>query len=257
MADRKQILFGITDPDDKLFLSKMCDIAERSENAYKVMFSKFLDPRQVLMTQSRLSAHFPVEFFGGYDGAERRIAAFGETFGGEIDYPIAALKISPKSGRTLSHRDYLGSILALGIKRELLGDIAVTDGGAAVFVTAEIADFVEMNLKKVASDTVRVSRKTADEDVKIERNFKEIDLTVSSLRLDCVLSAATGMSRSKSAEAVEEGLCTVNYSAAKDIRLNISDGDILSVRGFGKMIIQTDKSLTKKGRIHIKVKKYI
>ena len=114
-----------------------------------------------------------------------------------------------------------------------------------------------MNLKKVASDTVRITRLTADEDVKIERNFKESDLTVSSLRLDCVLSAATGMSRSKSAEAVEEGLCTVNYNTAKDIRLNISDGDILSVRGFGKMIIQTDKSLTKKGRIHIKVKKYI
>lgn len=254
MADRKHILFGITEPDDKLFLSKMCDIAERSEVSYKTMFSKFLDLKQSMMVRDRLSKDFFVNFFGGYEGAERLVASFGEN---TYEYPIAALEISPKSKRRLSHRDYLGSLLALGIKRELLGDIIVEDEGATVFVMAEIADFIAMNLKKAASDTVRVKSKDLSDVKASEKSFKEQNLTVSSMRADCVIGAATSLSRAKCAKAIEEGICRINYDVVKSCNFQVKDGDILSVKGFGKMEIKTNGSVTKKGRIHILVKKYI
>ena len=256
MADRKQILWGITDDEDRLFLSKMCDIADRSVDSYKVMFSRFLNPGQRMLVESRMTDDFQVGFFGGYDDAERTVAAFGETME-ESSYPICAVKIESRSKKSFSHRDYLGSVLSLGIKREHIGDILVKDTDAVMFLTEEIADFVMMNLTRIASATVKLSIMDDLSEFETQRRFKETDITVSSMRLDCVLSAVTGRSRSQSAALIEEGLCTLNYNMVKNVRTQIKDGDIISVRGFGKCIIETDNTLTKKGRIHIRAKKYI
>ena len=141
MADRKRILFGITDEEDRLFLSRMCDIAEKSLDSHKIMFSRFLNPGQKMLCEERLRQDFPVAFFGGYDDAERCVAAFGEMWE-EPAYPIVAVRIDVRGKKTLSHRDYLGSVLSLGIIREHVGDILVNDNGAVMFVTEEIADFV-------------------------------------------------------------------------------------------------------------------
>ena len=199
---------------------------------------------------------FQVGFFGGYDDAERTVAAFGETME-ESSYPICAVKIESRSKKSFSHRDYLGSVLSLGIKREHIGDILVKDTDAVMFLTEEIADFVMMNLTRIASATVKLSIMDDLSEFETQRRFKETDITVSSMRLDCVLSAVTGRSRSQSAALIEEGLCTLNYNMVKNVRTQIKDGDIISVRGFGKCIIETDNTLTKKGRIHIRAKKYI
>lgn len=256
MADRKQILWGITDDEDRIFLSKMCDIAERSADSYKVMFSRFLNPGQRMLVESRMKTDFPVSFYGGYDDAERTVAAFGEAWE-EIPWPVCAVKIESRAKKAFSHRDYLGSVLSLGIKREHVGDILVKDTEAVMFLTEEITDFVMMNLTRIASATVKLSVIDDLSQFETQRRFKETDITVSSMRLDCVLSAVTGRSRSQSVSLIEEGLCTVNYNTVKNVRTQIKDGDIISVRGFGKCIIETDNMLTKKGRIHIAAKKYI
>lgn len=257
MIDRKQILWGITNDDDRLFLSKMCDAAERSINSGKVMFSRFLNPGQRMLLESRMSGQICLCFFGGCGDAERTVAAIGS---GEVrneDYPISALRVCTKNKKPLSHRDYLGSLLSLGIKRELVGDIVIKDEYALVFCTKEISDFITDNLKRVASQTVNVSPEEDLTSFHYERQYKEISVTVSSLRFDCVLSAVTGKSRSASADLIEQGFAFINYDTVKSISACVKNGDVLSVRGFGKMIIETDNSLTKKGRIHIKVKKYI
>lgn len=254
MADRKKILWGITDSEEKLFLSKMCDIADRSEIASKVMFSRFLNPKEQLMIKSRMGMDFSVNFFGGYSDAERAVAAFGDD---EVSYPITALLIEAKGKRALTHRDYLGSVLSLGIKREHIGDILIKDSGAVMFVTDEISDFIVMNLSRIGNTPVKISVTENLSEFDTNHHFKETDVTVSSMRFDCVLSAVAGTSRTRSSELIDEGLCMVNYAVTKNSRLQIKDGDIISVRGFGKFVIQTDSRLTKKGRIHIKVKKYI
>jgi len=256
MADRKKILWGITDEEDRLFLSKMCDIAEKSFDSGRVLFSRFLNPGQRLLAESRLTADFNVAFFGGYEDAERTVAAFGEFFE-KPSYPIVAVKVEYRGKKQLSHRDYLGSVLSLGIKREHMGDILVNDDGAVMFFTEEIADFIMMNLTRIASSPVKLSVTDDLSQFDVERQFKETQTSVSSMRLDCVLSAVTGKSRSQSVAAIEEGICTVNYSPVKNARTQIKDGDIISVRGFGKFVVETNGSLTKKGRVHLKAKKYI
>lgn len=255
MADRKKILWGITDDEERLFLSKMCDIAEKSEVSHKVMFSRFLNPGERMLIESRMADDFSFSFFGGFDDAERTIVAFGNAWE-DIEYPLCAVKIECRGKKALSHRDYLGSVLSLGIKREHVGDILVKDTDALMFLTDEISDFVLMNLNRIASQTIKIYVTDDLSQFETQRRFKEADITVSSMRLDCVLSAVTGRSRSQSVSLIEEGLCNVNYSTVKNVRAQVKDGDIIAVRGFGKCVIETDNALTKKGRIHIKIKKY-
>ena len=257
MIDKKQILWGITDDEDKLFLSRMCDLVQRAERTTAVMYSRFLNPAQKLLVKERLSPYADVDFFGGYEDADRCVASFSLSEWDEPSYPITALRIVPASKKTYSHRDYLGSVLALGIDRELTGDIVIDDEGAYFMVLEDIADFIAMNLLKVANTTVRINREDDLSSIVCKRQFKETGTTVSSLRFDCVLSAAANKSRSASAALIEQGLADVNYETEKNTSRQIKNGDVISLRGFGKVIVETDGGLTKKGRIHLKLKKYI
>ncbi len=257
MIDKKQLLWGVTSDDDKLMLSRMCDLAQRAEKTGRYVYSRFLNPGEQMLIESKRSVLGEVSFFGGYDGADRCVASFLGASWDELKYPIRVLKIILSAKKTYSHRDYLGSVLALGIDRELTGDIVVTEDGAYVFVIEDIADFIEMNLFKVASSTVKIVPVDNPEEIVIKRQFKETSATVSSLRFDCVLSAVANKSRSASASLIEEGLASVNYDVVKNTSFQIKDKDVISLKGFGKVIVETDGALTKKGRIHLNFKKYV
>ena len=251
------VLKSVTDSEDKILLSSVCDKCDRSEKTQSAVYTRFLTPRQAILVKERLSHFSILSFFGGYDEAERVMAAFLPNEWEEADFPLCAIEIKNIGKKELGHRDYMGSILSLGITRELVGDIVTTDTGAFVFVCEEIADFIMQNLTKVASSGVRLTLCENTEDISIERNFKETSATVSSMRLDCIVSAALGKSRSASADLISQGLVQVNYDTTKNVSHTVKDSDIISVRGFGKMIVNTDLYLTKKGRIHINIRKYI
>ncbi len=257
MTDRKQVLWGVTSDEDKLFLSRMCDLCDKSENTGLIMHSRFLTPREQMLLKDRLRFFVKAEFLGGYDDADRKIAVFVPNDWQDMSFPISAVRVSPTNKRTYSHRDYLGSVLSLGIVRELVGDIVLDDDGAVIFVMEEIADFIMMNLSRVAHATVRINLLNPPFEINVEKKFKDTTATVSSLRLDCVLSAILGKSRASSTEFIEEGLTQVNYEVVKSVTHKIKNGDIISVKGFGKAQVATDERLTKKGRIHIDIKKYV
>lgn len=259
MVSRKQILFGINDADDKNFLSLMCDRADRAIASGRRIYSRFLSPREQLYVTERFSTDVEVIANGGYDGAERRIVCFSpfDTYETEFDFRIVPLVIRTKNRAVLSHRDYLGSVLSLGIKRELVGDIVICDDCAVVFCHSEISDYIMFNLTRIANLTVTVDEADASGLTLPERRFEERSLTVSSMRLDCVLSAAANKSRTVSAELIERGMVCVNYDEVKNASRTVMDGDVISVRGIGKMLIHTDMSLTKKGKYHIEVSKYV
>ena len=238
-------------------LSRMCDLAQKAEKSGRYMYSRFLNPGQQMLINSKSSVLGEVSFFGGYDGADRCVASFPGESWDEEQYPITALKIVPSGKRVYSHRDYLGSILALGIDRELTGDIIVTEDGAYVFVINDIADFIEMNLLRVGSSTVKIIPADNAGELVPERQFKETSATVSSLRFDCVLSAVANKSRAVSASLIGEGLAMVNYDVVKNTSFQIKDKDVIALKGFGKVIVETDGTLTKKGRIHLNFKKYV
>ncbi|MBQ4528112.1 MAG: hypothetical protein II998_08565 [Clostridia bacterium] len=219
------------------------------------MFTKFLTPLEAREISSRFpKGEVNIAFFGGYDGAERTVASFGEVFS-ETEYPLCCLEIRVKGKHSLSHRDFLGSAISLGLKRELLGDIIVCEEGALLFCLDEIADYIADNLTKIANTGVSV-RHYEGEAVKLSRNYVRTSSTVSSLRLDAVVSAATSKSRATSAEMIQRGLVSHNYKEAISVSMNVKDGDIITVRGIGKYLINTDEKLTRKGRIHIDINKY-
>lgn len=259
MVTRKQVLFGLTNNDDKTFMSQMCDKADRSVKTKTAVYTKFLAPREQNLISERMSGFVCVTKFGGYDEGERNIICFTDydDFYGDMEFPIDALKIVATNKKVYSHRDYLGSILALGIKRELIGDIVMNDECAFVFCHNEISDYIIYNLEKIANARVVID-KWDIKDVNIpKKQFKERNDTVTSLRLDCVISAAANMSRAVSADAVKKGLVSLNYDTNCQVSASVSDGDVISVRGYGKFVIKTDGTLTKKGRYHIQILQYI
>ena len=258
MIDRKQVLFGITAPEDKTLFSLLCDKADKTISAGINMYSRFLAPRELNMVQQRFNKFTDIRIFGGYDGAERAIVCFYDASSGyeEFDWPVSVIKISAPGKAVFGHRDYMGSLLGLGIKREMLGDIVVCSEYAAVFCHRDIADFIIYNFTKVGRVGVTVELCDVEQLTLPDKTFKEKSITVSSLRLDCIVGAATNLSRSASAEAIRRGSVFHNYEEAKSTSQTVADGDIISVRGHGKFVVSCDGSLTKKGRYHALIKQY-
>lgn len=243
------------DSDDKILISHIMDLAERSEKADMAVYTPFLNPREARLARGYCRGNYRIDEFGGYDGAERVQLAFCPNDYTDADFPICAVSIKTKDGRELSHRDYMGAVLSLGIKREKIGDIIVNGGGAVVLCHNATADFICMNLEKVASANVECE--VCDDTIKLERKYDSIGVSVASMRLDCVLSSAIGKSREASCELVRSGLVQVNYENAKSASMRIKSGDTVSARGFGKMIVEADGSETRKGRIKVTIKKFI
>lgn len=253
--NKTNLLSGL-EGDEKILISHVLDLAERCEKTGAVMYSPFLNPREVNLAVTRCKGGFTVKSYGGYNDAERRMLSFCPYEDDEAYYPIVALKITSKDGSVYSHRDYLGAVLSLGIKREKVGDIITDNNCAVVFCDSAVADFICLNLDKVASGSV-VCVVCDVEDISVERKFEVQNTSVASLRLDCVLSAAIGKSRDTSCELINRGLVQLNYDTAKSTSARIKSGDVISARGYGKMIVETDCSTTRKGRIKIDIKHFV
>lgn len=257
MTDREHILFGVDDSEERLVLSHMCDLYRKSEKTQKILYTRFMTPRQILLAKERFGGVADLEFGGGFDDAERCMAAFVPNDREQTSFPLCGIDITNTGKRELSHRDYLGALLSLGITRDKIGDIVVTPKGAVAVVCTDIADFIANNLTKVASCGIKIEIVHDMAGLVIEKKFSDTSCTVSSMRLDCIVSGATGKSRSQSVSLIAEGLVSVNYSQEKNVSHIVKNGDVVTIRGFGKMIVQTDMSLTKKGRIHINIRKYV
>ena len=158
----------------------------------------------------------------------------------------------------LTHRDYLGSVLGLGLERDVMGDISVMDKYSAYMVfKREMADFVAANLTKVAHDTVKVSLLPSDFSMPTARLSVAIRDTVASARLDCVVAALTNFSREKAQMAVRSGLVELNYETVEACDTTVEPPCVLSVRGVGKFSVLSFDGETKKGRMRLSAEKYV
>lgn len=251
-------------------LEDLCRRAERGEMAY----GAFLSPRELHYASAYLRRK-GVAFadYGGYVGAERRrlyllpdymetseenisfdglLASFG------MDTEIRALKIEGSGYRTLTHRDFLGSMLGLGLDRGVIGDLVVdSESGkwAIAFCDRAIAKFLEQELEKVANDKVRVT--PAGEWKLPPRRFAPIHDTVASPRLDCVVAALCGISREKAREAVCGGLVEIDFESEERPDRSVDSVELISVRGYGRFRILSLRDQTRKGRIRMEAEKYL
>lgn len=244
--------------DEKLLCDRISDLYKRAERDCEAQFSHFLDgAEQNIVISKCFMSGFNTRFFGGFADAERKIFGVFPEWEEPDGYPIKILEITHNFGGELSHRDYLGSILGLGIDRSKMGDILIEENSAFVFVTEQIADFIADNLKKIGSRGVKVSLKSMD-DIKLpEKKFIEIPAVCASLRLDAVVGAAANIARAKACALIVGGLVKLNHIEQEKAATSVCEGDLLSIRGYGRFILFKTGNETRKGRIHIVLKKYV
>ena len=184
--------FGITlSEDDNILLRSISDKIALTEKHFSPKFTFFLDERQSELVEMifKNSGFDNFMLFGGYDNAKRKILAVNPpySYANSTDFPLKAVTISYRKSDSISHRDILGSLMALNIERKTVGDILVSEGKSVVFLYETVFDDVVFGIKKIGRIGVKIEE-GFDESVIPEEKFKEISGTIASLRLDCVLS---------------------------------------------------------------------
>lgn len=240
---------------------RMIDLAEQVVKGKPYRVTDFMSPAGLAIADA-VKAHFPgltVSYDGGYEGAERlRIAFIDSAYEGSVNMGIQALQVSwdPRF-RLLSHRDVLGSLMGLGIERGKFGDIIIGSGGATLLVTEEIAPYVIENFTKIAMVTVSVTPIGIDTIAPKEEKVKDIRTTVASLRLDAIASSGFSVSRTKIVAAIKAGLVQVNWTPAKGPSQEVKEGDIISLRGRGRMTVTAITGTSRKGRIGVYLQRFM
>lgn len=209
---------------------------------------------------SHVRADAPLAFFGGYEGAERRIAVFGseELCGYSETPPVVCLQITPdapKFAEELSHRDYLGALMGLGIRREVLGDIVLQEGAAWLFCLDSIADYIAENCRQVRRTAVTAAR-TQTLPPLLAQPPEASALVVSSERLDALVAAVWKLSRSEAKALCEDGRVFVNSRLSLSPAAEAKPGDMISVRGLGRFLYEGAEAETRKGRLRVSLRKY-
>ena len=159
--------------------------------------------------------------------------------------------------RLLTHRDVLGSLMGLGIDRSKFGDVIVQQGGAQIMVDESVADFVIQNFTKIAMVSVSVEAIELSDIAPKEEKIKEVRTTVASLRLDAVASSGFSVSRTKLVSAINAGLLQVNWQPAKGASQEVKEGDVISMRGRGRMKVEAITGTSRKGRIGVYLKRFM
>ena len=248
------------DEDDKLFLKQVSDWVYAAENKYVNNFSFFLNEKQIALCErffaSQKFQHFC--FWGGYENAKRKILCVHSEFG-EINndsFPLTPLIFRYRKVDNLTHRDFLGSFMALNVARQTIGDIITGEGETQVFVYKKVSPIIIDEILKIGRTGVSVSEGVID-NIGDNQDFKEICGTVSSLRIDCILSLVLRLSREKIKTLISTKGVNVNYMSVNKADYQLKQNDVFSVRGYGKFVFESVDGITKKDRYHITVKKYI
>ena len=242
-------------------LRHLLDLCRKGEKTGCWQYSAFLTPaEQDDLLRSPDAAGYSFRFLGGYEDAERRILAAGdEEAAGKPVIPVRLVRAEPRSvkfAENLSHRDYLGALLALGIRRDQIGDILVQENRAWVFCLESQADMIASSLTQVRRTAV-AAEVVAEDLPELKPAFAPLRLNVASERLDAVVSAFSGLSRSKADQLFSAEKVFVNSRTARDKSAPLKPGDILSVRGFGKAVYDGIERETKKNRLWVSLRKYI
>ncbi len=242
--------------EEKQLLERICDLAERVNTRGIYAFSDFLTPAgQALITKaSELSRLCDISFDGGYEGAVRRVAVLKPKDCYYIQQPpIEILTVKCEWGKP-SNRDLLGAIMALGIKRSVLGDIADSASPPFIVCQSKMAQYLINELKSAGRCSVKLE--LGEVGLLPEADCENISATVASLRLDCVVAEAFSMSRTVAAELIKGEKVSLNYLVINSVSCEVKEGDIISARGFGKAEIAKTGGQSRKGRIFIEIKRF-
>lgn len=243
--------------DEKVFCPRVEDTFRQCANSDKPKFLGFLTEGEAGKAEGilkNLGGKF--SFFGGFPEADRVMLCCKPYWCDDVEFPIVPITATFRNQDTLTHRDILGALMGLGIKREAVGDILTEEGRAVFFITEEISEFVLNELDKAGRVGIKL-RVGADFPLPEMSKLAFFRETVSSCRLDCIVSAITKSSRNKAAELITEGLVSVNSILCSKVTKTLVAGDKITVRGKGKFTIVSCDTLSKKGRTVLEYSKYM
>ncbi|MGN1306316.1 MAG: RNA-binding protein [Faecousia sp.] len=255
MEQKRQIAAIAESEEERMLLVRVCDRLERAREREMPAATAFLSQREQALIRQLLPQ---CAFFGGTEGAERAVAFYlpeyltREAYFDE-DGPVACLRVRFYEENSLSHRDILGALMGLGIRRDAVGDICLHEKHCDIFILSELTRYLLDNLTSAGRQHVTCAQIALSQAEKTPQKLREVRVTVSSLRLDAVLAAAFHLSRGVAAEAVNAGRAAINsLTSCKPDRL-LSEGDEVSLRGSGKFRILTLGGETKKGRLALTI----
>ena len=247
-------------------LDDLRDLCERGE----IGVSQFLTEAERARADAYLKrSGLNSFFFGGYSDAERtRLYVLPDYMEGVIDVSsfadfgeesgIDTVFVKGSGFVRLTHRDFMGSLLGMGIERSVIGDIVVLDGESAVVMCdAKIADFLINEWTEVGHDKVRCSRVDLDGDFVPKRRYAPISDTIASARLDCIVAALCNLSRERARVCVASGLCELDYECEERPDREVTPPALISVRGYGKFRVNSIGDPTKKGRLRLTAQKFL
>lgn len=264
--------------EEQIIYSHYEDMFHLADRRGIPVYSNFAGLNEINLAYRMLDEqHIPKEIqdsrvvlYGGYKDAERCIICFLPEIlyeENETDsFPIVCIKIEPANKKfcgELTHRDYLGTVMGLGIEREQIGDIVIKKEGSDrntyyvgyVFCKKFISDLI-LGIERIKNTTVKTGIAAGD-DLQWHQDYKEITGSVSSFRMDTVVSVALRTSRAKCLNIIREGKVYLNGRCCTENAKKINNNDIITVRGYGKFLIELSESRTKKGNYYIIVKQYV
>ena len=253
------------DPEERLLLARIMDkmdlCRQRNVPAHTPFLS--LGERKLAETLIAASGHPAHLFWGGYEGAERTVCAFlpdwmePEVWTADPECPVTAAELAYPADGGLTHRDFLGSILGLGITREKLGDLLVGEGRCQVLLLRDMEKTLLTQLDQVGRQRVKVSRLDPSDIVVPEKTVKLVRDTVATLRLDAVAASGFSTSRSKMADLISSKKVQLNGREVEKPDRAVAQGDVLVCRGLGKCVLKEVSGTSKKGRIMIEIERYV
>lgn len=221
-------------------------------------FVGFLDLQQAALARSEAQrCAVQTACWGGYEEAERVVfGAFPDRYEPDMgDFPVTALEVRFRKNASLGHRDFLGSLMALGVERDTVGDLLLEEGRAILFVRKELAGHLAQQLDRVGREGVQTVV-TENPELPPPKPRIPISSTVASPRLDCIVAVLAHCGRTAAAEQIVRGMVMQNGRVCDRVADEVSEGDVLSIRGVGKFRIEALGPFTKKQRLSFRAGQY-
>ena len=266
--NKQELLKDYKKQEDKLCLSQVLDKIEISLKREKIEYTDFLDMYQVSLVENFLrKIQFQnFKLYGGYEDAERKVLiTFPEKFDDKMlekNYDkilkVVRIELSEEEKGKYSHRNYLGGIVKLGLKREKVGDILVGEEGADIITGSDFAEVLKTQLPSLTRfENAKIEIEKIQNVRKLEIKVEEVSIIVPSLRLDNIVSDLARTSRSKASEIIAQERVFVNGQNETKNSKQVKCGDIITIRGKGRFIIKEFTGTTRSGRTVVLIEKYV
>lgn len=260
--DKETYLRHLKREEDISLGKRIIDIANRVDKNHDIMHTCFLDPHQINIAKGILNAFDDISYIieGGYDKAERNVITIYPEYleKGNIESSIGFIRIRSKDKTfEFKHATVLGSLMALGIERDIVGDILINKASADIVLYKSMLDYIPIQLEKVGKSSI-IIEKIENADIIVNKiEYEQIIKIVTSMRLDVIISALCNISRQEANKLISRELIKVNWEIIDKNSYELKMGDLLSIRGYGRIFIKENLGATKKDNNRILFEKIV